>query len=273
MRHRLPIPFLLSIAALAVSLAACQRDHGSLEERMNERFDRLEKQIADLKASGGVKGAAARGERPQRPRPKPEVTYSIPVDKAATQGPKNALVTIVWGSEFACPYCEQMRPVMDQLREDYPKDIRIAYKNYVVHPPIATIPALAGCAANKQGKYTSLEPLIWDKGFKAGRNLSAENMEKLAGEAGLDLDKFKSDMNGEECKRLIREDQAQLAAVGVSGTPAFYINGRWLPQRSPEGFKALIDEELKKAKERVAQGTKPERYYEEWVVAKGEKKL
>jgi protein-disulfide isomerase len=273
MRHRLPS--LLSIAALAVTLAACQRDHGGLEEHMNERFDKLEKQIADLKASGGVagKGAAARGDRPQRPRPKPDVTYSIPVDKAPTSGPKNALVTIVWGSEFACPYCEQMRPVMDQLLEDYPKDVRIAYKNYVVHPPIATIPALAGCAAAKQGKYTAMEPLIWDKGFKANRNLSAENMETLAGEAGLNLDKFKSDMNGEECKRLIKEDQAQLAAVGVSGTPAFYINGRWLPQRSPEGFKALIDEELKKARERVAQGTKPERYYEEWVVAKGEKKL
>ena len=270
MPHRLP--FLLSIAALAIAVAACQRDHGSLEEHMNQRFDRLEKQIAELKASGGAKGAAGQ-QRPQRPRPKPEVTYSIPVDKAPTLGPKNALVTIVWGSEFACPYCEQMRPVVDQLLEEYPKDIRFAYKNYVVHPNAATIPALAGCAATKQGKFAAIEPLIWDKGFKAGRDLSAENMEKLAGEAGLDTKKFVADMNGEECKKLVREDQMQMAAVGVGGTPTFYVNGRHVAQRSMEGFKQLIDEELKKAKERVAQGTKPERYYEEWVVAKGEKKL
>jgi len=269
MRHRLPS--LVSIAALAVALVACQRDHGSLEEHMNERFDRLEKQIAELKASNGKAGAAQ--PRQQRPRPKPEVTYSIPVDKAPILGPKDALVTVVEGFDFACPYCEQSRPIVDQLREEYPKDVRIAFKNYVVHPQIATIPALAGCAANKQGKYAAMLPLIWDKGFKAGRNLSADNMEKLAGEAGLDLGKFKSDMDGEECKRNVRDDQTQLSAVGVSGTPAFYVNGRWVTQRSPEGFKALIDEELKKARERVAQGSKPERYYEEWVVAKGEKKL
>lgn len=271
MRHRLPsLVSFLGLAALAV---ACQRDHGGLEEHMNERFDRLEKQIADMKATGGAKGGAGAQQRPQRPRPKPDVTYSIPVDKAPIRGAKNALVTVVWGSEFACPYCEQSRPVVDQILEEYPKDVRIAYKNYVVHPPIATTPALAACAAHKQGKYEAMEPLIWDKGFKDGRNLSAENMEKLAGEIGLNMDKFKSDMNGEDCKQHIREDQSQLGAVGVSGTPAFYINGRWLQQRSPEGFKALIDEELKKAKERVAQGTKPERYYDEWVVAKGEKKL
>jgi protein-disulfide isomerase len=270
MPHRLPS--LVSIAALALALAACQRDHGSLEEHMNQRFDRLEKQIAELKGQVG-KGGAAQQQRPQRQRPRPEVTYSIPVDKSPISGPRNALVTIVEGYEFACPYCEQSRPIVEQIRELYPNDVRVAYKNYVVHPPIATIPALAGCAAHKQGKYLAMEPLIWDKGFKAGRNLSAENMEKLAAEAGLDLTRFKSDMNGEECKRHIREDQTQLAAVGVSGTPAFYVNGRWVPQRSVETFAALIDEELKKAKQRVAEGTKPDRYYEEWVVAKGEKKL
>jgi protein-disulfide isomerase len=270
MPHRLP--FILSIAALALAAGGCQRDHGSLEDHMNERFDRLEKQIAELKTQVG-KGGAAGQQRPQRPRPRPEATYSIPVDKAPLEGPKNALVTIVEGFDFACPYCEQSRPLVEQIREQYPSDVRVAYKNYIVHPQTATIPALAGCAAHKQGKYAALAPLIWDKGFKAGRNLSAENMEKLAGEVGLDLARFRSDMNGEECKQRIREDQTQLSAVGMSGTPGFYVNGRWVQQRSPEGFKALIDEELKKAKERVAQGTKPDRYYDEWVVAKGEKRL
>ena len=271
MRHRLATAILA--AALGLAVAACQRDHGSLEEHMNQRFDRLEKQIADLKASGGARGAAGQQQRPQRPRPKPELTYSVPVDKSAIKGDKNALVTVVEAFEFACPYCEQMRPVMDQLLEEYPKDVRVAYKHYIVHPPTATIPALAACAATRQGKFAPMEALIWDKGFKANRNLSAENMEKLAGEAGLDMGKFKSDMNGEECKKIVRDDQAQLAAVGITGTPGFFVNGRWVPQRSVEGFKALIDEELKKARERVAQGSKPDRYYEEWVVAKGEKKL
>jgi protein-disulfide isomerase len=263
---------LVSALVLGLPLAACQRDHGGLEERMNERFDRLEKQIDEVKSARGALAGAGQ-QRPQRPRPKPEVTYSIPVDKAPISGPANALVTVVEAFEFACPACEQSRSIAGQLREMYPNDVRVAYKHFIVHPNAATIPALAGCAATKQGKFAAIEPLIWDKGFKAGRDLSAENMEKLAGEAGLDTKKFVADMNGEECKKLIREDQMQMAAVGVTGTPYFYVNGRHVAQRSIEGFKQLIDEELKKAKERVAQGTKPERYYEEWVVGKGEKKL
>ena len=142
----------------------------------------------------------------------------------------------------------------------------------MVHPQHATIPALSACAADKQGKFHEMMKLIWEKGFKAGRNLSQENMDKLAGEVGLDMKKFKADSDG-SCKDKVRQDQSELAQVGIGSTPNFFVNGRWVPKRSPEAFQALIDEELKKAKERVAKGTNPADYYKEWVVAKGEKKL
>ena len=145
----------------------------------------------------------------------------------------------------------------------------------MVHPQHATIPALAACAADRQGKFHEMMKLIWEKGFKAGRNLSQENMDKLAGEVGLDMKKFKADVEGAACKDKVRQDQAELAQVGVGGTPAFFINGRFLSGARPiEQFKALIDEELKKANERIGkEGTTAANYYDKWVMEKGEKKL
>ena len=160
------------------------------------------------------------------------------------------------------------------MAKAYPKDLKIVYKHFVVHPQQATIPALAACAADKQGKFHQMYEAIWEKGFNAGRNLSQENMDKLAQEVGLNVQKYKADMDG-ECKNIIRQDQQQLASVGVGGTPAFFVNGRFLSgARPPEQFKALIDEELKKANERVGkEGTTAANYYQKWVMEKGKKSL
>jgi protein-disulfide isomerase len=165
-------------------------------------------------------------------------------------------------------------PTIEQLLKDYPKDVRVVYKHFVVHPQQATIPALAACAADKQGKFHQMYSQIWEKGFSANRNLSQENMEKIAGDVGLNMQKFKADMEG-DCKKIIRDDQQQMAQVGVGGTPAFYINGRFLSGARPiEQFKALIDEELKKANERIGkEGTTAGNYYQKWVLEKGKKSL
>jgi predicted DsbA family dithiol-disulfide isomerase len=118
-----------------------------------------------------------------------------------------------------------------------------------------------------------MKELIWEKGFNAGRNFSQENMEKLAGELGLNLTKFKADMEG-VCPGIVQKDQRDLSRIGARGTPAFFINGRFMSGAQPvERFKAIIDEEMKKANERIAAGTPVQRYYQEFVLAKGEKSL
>src|SRR5947207_1197939 len=98
-----------------------------------------------------------------------------------------------------------------------------------------------------QGKFEPMTEGLWEKGYKNNRNYSQENIEAIAKDAGLKLDKFKSDMAG-PCVGVVQADQQALAAVGVRGTPAFYINGRYLSGAQPvENFKKIIDEELKKA--------------------------
>lgn len=124
-----------------------------------------------------------------------------------------------------------------------------------------------------QGKFAEMDELLWEKGYKAGRNFSQDNLDKIAQEVGLDMAKFKADMAG-ACPKIIQKDHSEMQRVGTRGTPAFYINGRFLSGARPiHFFKQLVDEELKKANERIAKGTPVEKYYEEWVLKKGLKKL
>jgi protein-disulfide isomerase len=169
---------------------------------------------------------------------------------------------------------------MDEIAKNYPNDVRFVYKHFVVHPQVATIPALATCAAQKQGKFWEMEKAIWESAWEVEPRprmkdqalLGKDNMEKLAKEIGLDVGKFKTDIDGEACKTQIANHQRELGSVGVDGTPAFFVNGRPVSGAQPyQNFKALIDEELKKADEAIKAGTKPEEYYEKAVVEKGKK--
>ena len=94
----------------------------------------------------------------------------------------------------------------------------------------------------------------------------------LAKDLGLNLDKFKADIDGQECKAQIGKQQQELSTVGVDGTPAFFVNGRPISGAQPfENFKAGIGEEMKKAGDAIKSGVKPEDYYQKVVVEKGKK--
>lgn len=258
-----------AVAALSACTPAQPRD---VEEKLDAVITRLDKLEKDLRS--GRAAAARRQPPPRRAQPDPGKVYAVPVEGAPYKGPEHAKVTVVKAFEFACPFCDRVRPTLDQLRQEYGDDIKIVYKDYLVHPSTATDPALAACAAHKQGKYEEMTNLIWEKGFRAGRNLGRDNMEKLAGELGLDMARFKSDMDSDACKKDIQQDQAALARLGVSGTPAFFINGRFLSGAQPfPSFKRVVDEELKKASERIEKGTKLEEYYAKHVLEPGLKKL
>jgi len=283
----------LVLIPVLLAATACQQDTKNLERKLDMIIAKLDK----MPAGGGAAGAAA--QRPQRPEPDRAKTYSVPVAGNASVGPADAKVTLVKAYDYACPYCEKVRPTMDELQKKYGNDLRIVYKQLVVHPRNAMASALAFCAADKQGKGKEMDQLLWDKGFKA-RNMDlsdapppaeAQN-DKPAGpqkcwdspdgckitvgfaqELQLDIAKFKADMKG-ECQQVVQSDMKTMQALGVNGTPGFFINGRFIGGAVPiENFSTLIDEELKKANERVQQGTPAASYYQQWVVDKGQKTL
>jgi protein-disulfide isomerase len=270
------------VAFLSTLAAACTRENEGTDRKLDQVLERLaavEKKL-DARPAGPAApaaGAPMRGQQqpggpqPQRPgAPNPSEVYSVDITGDPVRGAANAKVTIVEAFEFACPFCQKVSGTIDQLVKDYPGQVRVVYKQYVVHPQTATLPALASCAAHQQGKYMEYYTAIFEKLYPT-RDFAQASLERIAGELGLDVNKFKADMNGDRCKKELAEDQEALRKVGVSGTPAFFINGRFLSGAQPiENFKRLIDEELAKVEKSGLSGAD---YYQQKVVAGGKKSV
>ncbi|HEX2688104.1 MAG TPA: thioredoxin domain-containing protein [Kofleriaceae bacterium] len=271
-----------------VVVAACQADNRNIDRKLEE----MSKDLKDIKQQIARGGAGAQAPRPARVEPDLAKTYAVQIAGDPADGPADAKVTIVKAFDYACPFCERVRGTMDDLRKKYGNDLRFVFKQMVVHPQLATVSAFTSCAAYKQGKFLQMDQLLWEKGFKVrqfdkdptgeGGGQAQHCWETPAGcsialgfaqELGLNIDKFKADMKG-ECQAMVQKDQREMQSFGVNGTPAFFINGRFLSGAQPiDKFITLIDEELKKANERIQAGTPAASYYQQYVLDKGLKQL
>lgn len=247
--------------------------------RLEQRLESLSEALDFLAQVYKQQRQAVENER--RSQHDPDARFAVAIDdnlKAGmVTGSAAAPVTIVMVFDFACPYCDRVHPVMDELVAEYKNDVRVVYKNLVVHPQVATDAHLASCAAAKQGKYAAYAHEVFDKGFRAyaaGRDeskLAEPNLLKIAKGIGLDVGKLKKDMHSEACKALLAADMAEMQKFQVNSTPTFFINGHHIGGALDKGsFKALIDEELKTAR---ASGIPGAEYYAKVVIAKGEKQF
>src|SRR5262245_29285519 len=109
--------------------------------------------------------------------------------------------------------------------------------------PFAMGAALASEAARSQGKFWEFH----DKLFDNQSNLGMEDLKKYAKEIGLDTARFEKDLVDLEKKKRVDDDVAEAKTLGITGTPAFFVNGRLLSGAKPfDDFAAAIDAELKK---------------------------
>jgi protein-disulfide isomerase len=230
------------------------------------QIDSLREQVEAL----AVKPKLAAG--PTRPAPDAAVVYGVPVGTSPTVGSPGAKVTLIMAGEFACPYCRRAWDTVEQLRTKYGADLRIAYKSFIVHPKLATIPAYAACAAAHQGKFHEMAELMWAKAFDIYK-FDQATIDAIASEAHLDMKRYQADLAG-ACPAEVKAENAEMAKFGVGATPTFFINGRYLSGAQPiENFSVLIDQELAKATAAIKSGVKAASYYDTEVVAKGKKEL
>lgn len=249
-------------------VAACQKEDPRLTEVLG-RLDKIDKRLENIEKRGPATAAAT--ARPERKRPDPTLTYNVPVEATdVIHGPRNAKVTIVEGFDFACPWCALSRPTVHEVAKKYPDTVRVVSKQFVIHPDTANLPALGVCAAREQGKGAEFEDLVWSRAWTVdnGRpkmdaeKLKPESLEKVVAELGLDVARWKADVEKPGCKDWVSKHYRDLTTVGVNSTPTFFINGRpYSGPRTVEGFSAVIDEELKKADGVLASGVKLEDYY------------
>ncbi|MFN8543155.1 MAG: thioredoxin domain-containing protein [Candidatus Binatia bacterium] len=160
------------------------------------------------------------------------------------KGDVKAPITIIEFSDYECPFCKRAEPTVTQVLATYGDKIRLVYRDYPLPFHAHARPAAnAAACANAQGKFWEYHAKVF-----AAADLSDEALKKLAAEAGLDAGKFDACFAKKEFDAAIEKDVNDGQAVGVNGTPAFFINGRMISGAQPfEKFKEIIDEELASA--------------------------
>lgn len=163
-----------------------------------------------------------------------------------SRGPATAPVTIVEFSDYQCPYCKRAETTLAQLVLKYPDQVRLVYRDFPLdgHPE-ARPAALAAACANDQGKFWDYHRLL----FGSSPKLDKDTLRKLAETAKLDLKAFDACVADGRHAAKIQADVEAGHEAGVSGTPAFFVNGiPFSGARSLAEFAKLIDAEIAKAK-------------------------
>ena len=159
-------------------------------------------------------------------------------------GNENAKVTIAVFTNFQCPYCRQLEPLLTQVLEQNKETIKIVFKHMPLRGrDLSDLAALGSFAADNQGKFWEYHDQVFSH-----EDLSEQLLDEIAAGIGLDMDKFKADRDSPQARQRLSKDAKDAQDAGVRGTPTVFINGQLLKNRSPQGFQSLIDKKLSEAK-------------------------
>ncbi|MBW2462395.1 MAG: thioredoxin domain-containing protein [Deltaproteobacteria bacterium] len=213
-------------------------------------------------APPSVPRAAARPSR----RLDPSAVHYVPLGNSPSRGPADALVTIVEISDFQCPFCSRVQPTLSDLEQRYGRDLRIVFKHnplpFHQEAPNAHRAALEAFAQRGNRGFWDFHDLL----FQNQQAIDRDDLDAYARRTRLNMRRFKRAMGRGTHQGAIDQDMALAASLGARGTPAFFINGRYIAGAQPlAAFTAIVDEELSRARERVAAGTPRARIYAERI--------
>jgi predicted DsbA family dithiol-disulfide isomerase len=168
---------------------------------------------------------------------------AIGYDATRLRGKPNAPITIVEFSDFQCPFCRQSYPVLQQVLTKYPTQVKLAYRDFPLRDlhPQAQLAAEAARCAKEQNKFWEYHDLLFSNPDKLDRpglltEARALNLNEKQFVTCLDTDKYAS---------AIDDDVKAGSAAKVEGTPAFFINGVFVPGMQTEAqFEQKINAEL-----------------------------
>ena len=165
------------------------------------------------------------------------------------RGRADAPVTLVEFGDFQCPPCATLADPVNKLEQEYPSRLRLVFR----HLPLpnhkhAREAALASEAASLQGRFWEMHDLlyreqaVWSKAPDVRVLFSA-----YAGMLGLNIDRFKKDMESEQAKARVKSDEQQAITLGVRTTPTIFVNNREVSHAylNPAGLRGSIDAALR----------------------------
>lgn len=189
------------------------------------------------------------------------------IEGRALRGDPNASVVVVEWSDFQCPYCTRATRIVDELLNAR-TDVAFVYKHMPLSfHPAAEPAALAAEAAGVQGRFWEMHDELFALGKGIGDYVDRDGsigdsgpvpFEDLAKEIGLDVEQFRSDMRSDAVAAIVQGDKEEASALGVSGTPTFFVGDRRVRERlSPPVLSALIDKAAAEREFRFSWDLKP----------------
>jgi len=163
-----------------------------------------------------------------------------------SKGPESAPITIVEFSDFQCPFCSRANAAVDEVVKTYGDKVRVVFRHFPLsfHAEAPKAAEASACAADQKKFWEYHDKLFANQGA-----LKVDDLKKHAADVGLDTARVNECLDSGKNAELVKKDMAAGEKVGVTGTPAFFINGIALSGAVPaEDFKAIIDSELKKKK-------------------------
>lgn len=186
---------------------------------------------------------------PPRPTPNPELVELFTPDQDADhiKGAEDALITIVEYADFQCPYCATTSPVLGELVERYPEDVRLVYRHFPldsIHDK-ALLSTQAAEAAGLQGEFWSLHDLLYETQSEWSSLTPDEFINWVvdqAEELGLNREQFASDLESEDIQTLAQTTWQEGQQIGIPGTPFVMINNRQFDaQPDIETLEAIVE--------------------------------
>ena len=167
---------------------------------------------------------------------------AVSAGNSPVKGPSNAPIEIIEFADFQCPFCQAASPTVTRVLTTYGDRIKLVFRNYPLasHPQARPAAEAAQCA-NEQGKFWPYH----DRLFGEPNKLSEAELKQTAAALGLNAPQFNKCVDDHKYRSVIDADAEAGNAAGVTGTPAFFVNGRLLSGAQPfDVFKRVIDEEL-----------------------------
>jgi len=183
----------------------------------------------------------------QKKPPTAPILREIPEEELITDttpllGNPNAPITLIEFADFKCPACATLHQVVHQLHEQYPNELRIGFRNFPLpQHPGAKEAAIAAIAAGEQDEFWE----YIDKLFLNQKDtFDTENLVDYAQSLGIDVQKFKQDMEKAAFSEIVAKDIRSGKALGITGTPTFFLNGQQITFETIEDFINQIETAL-----------------------------
>jgi protein-disulfide isomerase len=219
-------------------------EEASLREQIRAR---LQNQRLAARREALLRSLLSRATVVVRLKAPPVFRADVAASGAPFKGPATAPVTIVKFEDFHCPFCKRVQPVLTDILSRSGQKVKLVHRDFPIdglHPQARKAHEAARCA-NDQARFWAYHDVLYANAPQA----SPDQLKAYAQEVGLDLATFEQCVDGGKYRAAVQQDVVDGTRAGVTGTPAFFINGRLVSGvQSVDGFVRVIEDELARAK-------------------------